>query len=227
MAEFVVEFGKDGGPVPSDGRLDAPAFHRNHAAIWSVLAPLLAERTGDVLEIGSGTGQHVTAFARQAPQITWWPSDVNAAHLASIAAWREHSGLANVRPPQRIDAAAANWPQEAQAAGMPASLLALICNNVVHIAPWAVAEGVMAGASELLAPDGRLFLYGPFMREGRHTAESNVAFDASLRARDPAWGVRDTAALAQAAAAVGLLHAGVVEMPANNLILMFERAPGT
>ena len=101
MAEYVVEFGKDGRPVEPDGRLDAAAFHRNHQPIWAVLAKFLTGKSGDVLEAGSGTGQHVVHFARQTPDITWWPSDLNEAHLKSIAAWRAHSGLPNIRPPQR------------------------------------------------------------------------------------------------------------------------------
>ena len=103
MAEYVVEFGKEGRPVEPDGRLDATAFHRNHEPIWSVLQRYLAAETGDVVEAGSGTGQHVVYFARHTPDIVWWPSDLNEQHLKSIAAWRGHSGLGNVRPPQRID----------------------------------------------------------------------------------------------------------------------------
>ena len=109
MAEYVVEFGKDGRPVEPDGRLDAPAFHRNHAPIWAVLEKFLAGKSGDVLEAGSGTGQHVVHFARHTPDITWWPSDLNEAHLKSIAAWRAHAGLANIRPPLRIDLSDPAW----------------------------------------------------------------------------------------------------------------------
>ena len=103
MAEHVVEFGKDGRPVEPDGRLDAPAFHRNHRPIWAVLQPYLAGKSGDVIEAGSGTGQHVVDFARRTPEITWWPSDLNEQHLKSIDAWRAHAGLSNIRPPLRID----------------------------------------------------------------------------------------------------------------------------
>src|ERR1700760_4396273 len=109
MAEYVVEFGKDGRPVEPDGRLDAAAFHRNHAPIWAVLQPFLAGGTGDVLEAGSGTGQHVVYFARHSLNITWWPSDKNEAHLKSIAAGRAQAGLANTRPPQRIDLSDSAW----------------------------------------------------------------------------------------------------------------------
>src|SRR5947209_20225982 len=103
MPEYVVEFGKDGGSRVADGRLDAPAFHRNHEPIWAALEKFLEGQSGDVLEAGSGTGQHVVDFARRTPAITWWPSDLNAAHLISIAGWRAHAQLANVRPPLRID----------------------------------------------------------------------------------------------------------------------------
>ncbi len=107
MAEFVVEFGKKG--AAPNGGLDAPAFHRNHEAIWSAIGPFLSAQTGDVLELGSGTGQHVTTFAARTPQLTWWPSDIYPSHLASIEAWRRHTGLTNVRAPQRIDLTDPAW----------------------------------------------------------------------------------------------------------------------
>jgi SAM-dependent methyltransferase len=219
MAEYVVEFGKDGQPVESDGRLDAAAFHRNHAPIWAVLEPFLAARTGDVLEAGSGTGQHVVHFARHSPGITWWPSDLNDAHLKSIAAWRAHAGLPNIQPPRRIDLADPAWDT---ASGLP-RLLAVFCANVIHIAPWQVAEGLFAGAGRALRDDGRLFLYGPFKRDGKHTAVSNAVFDTSLRDNNPEWGVRDIADLEKLAAANGLRLAETFAMPANNMILMFVR----
>ena len=221
MPEYVVEFGGDGRA--EDGRLDAAAFHRNHAPIWAVLAPFLAGQTGDALEAGSGTGQHVVYFARQNPGITWWPSDLSEAHLQSIAAWRAHAGLPNIRPPLRINLADPAWPVEMARNGLP-NLLALFCANVIHIAPWRVAEGLFAGAGRTLRDDGRLFLYGPFKRDGRHTAQSNAAFDASLRAGNPDWGVRDIADLEKLAATNGLRLAETFEMPANNMILMFVRS---
>jgi SAM-dependent methyltransferase len=222
MAEYVVEFGK-GGRLGADGRLDAAAFHRNHAPIWAVLQPFLAGQTGDVLEAGSGTGQHVVHFARHSPGITWWPSDLNEAHLKSIAAWRAHVGLPNLRPPLRIDLADPTWDAAmASAEGLP-QLLALFCANVIHIAPWHVAEGLFAGAGRILRDDGRLFLYGPFKRNGEHTAVSNAAFDTSLRQNNPEWGVRDIVDLEKLAAANGLRLAETFEMPANNMILMFAR----
>ena len=207
----------------SDGRLDAPAFHRNHEAIWSVLAHFLHGRSGDVLELGSGTGQHVVAFAGRAPDIVWWPSDNDVRYLASIAAWGGHAKLSNLRPPARVDLSDPDWQLDLGGLAPPARFLAVLCANVIHIAPWRVAQGLFAGAGRLLQPDGRLFLYGPFMRDGAHTAPSNAAFDASLRAQDPAWGVRDLAAVSALADLNGLVLSKIVEMPANNLTLVFAR----
>jgi SAM-dependent methyltransferase len=225
MAEYVVEFGKDGRPVPSDGRLDAPAFHRNHQAIWSVLQKFLAGKAGDVIEAGSGTGQHVVEFARQTPDLTWWPSDLNEQHLKSISAWIAHAGLENIRLPLRIDLSDPAWCAAMHDGNGPGKLLAVFCANVIHIAPWRVAEGLFAGTGRYLREDGRLFLYGPFKRGGQHTAESNAAFDESLRQGNPEWGVRDIEALERLAAGAGLALIEIAEMPANNLILVFERKP--
>jgi len=227
MAEYVVEFGKVGKPPEPDGRLDAPAFHRNHTAIWAVLCPYLEAASGNVLEIGSGTGQHVVAFAEKTPKLTWWPSDPNDKHLASIDAWRRHRGLANVRPPLRLDLSgldqAASDRRSDQPDGLPHSFRAIVCINVLHIAPWSVTEGLLRCASSSLEEDGQLFVYGPFMRDGRHTAPSNAAFDASLRRENTAWGVRDTAAIDAQAQRLGLRLAEVVEMPANNFVLIVKR----
>jgi SAM-dependent methyltransferase len=220
MPEFTVEFGTN-GPPPDDGRLDAAAFHRNHAAISSVLENLLESHTGNVLEIGSGTGQHAVAFAGQWPAVTWWPTDLNDNHLRSIAAWRMHARLDNVKPPVRLDASANDW--RLAALGLPSSFIAIFCANVIHISPWAVAEGLFTGAARHLAADGRLFLYGPFKRDGQHNAPSNAAFDESLRRQNPEWGVRDIAELRALAAASKLRLAQISEMPSNNAILTFER----
>ena len=223
MAEFVVGFGKDGRPVEADGRLDAAAFHRNHEPIWAVLEKFLARKSGDVVEAGSGTGQHVVHFATRTPDITWWPSDLNERHLKSIEAWRTHAGLPNIRPPLQIDLTDPAWCPEMHDGSGPAELLAVFCANVVHIAPWRVAEGLFAGAARYLRSDGRLFLYGPFKREGKHTALSNAVFDTSLREQDAEWGVRDIADLEKLAEAGGLALIESVQMPANNLILAFGR----
>jgi SAM-dependent methyltransferase len=219
----IAEFGRGGTRAPdADGRLDAPAFHRNHAPIGAVLSRVLQDRSGDVLEIGSGTGQHAVAFAQQLPDVAWWPTDHLGSHLRSIAAWRADAGLGNLRPPVQLDASAADWRLAER--GLPSRLVALFCANVVHIAPWAVAEGLFAGAARHLAADGRLLLYGPFKRDGVHNSPGNAAFDAGLRRDNPQWGVRDTADLKKLAAANGLRLAELVEMPANNAILVFERS---
>jgi SAM-dependent methyltransferase len=225
VAEFVVEFGKDGRPVEPDGRLDAAAFHRNHGPIWAVLQTFLAGKSGDVLEAGSGTGQHVVHFATHAPEITWWPSDYNERHLASIAAWLKHSALPNIRPAMRIDLSDAAWCPAMQDGSGPGELLAVFCANVIHIAPWRVAEGLFVGAAKYLRPDGRLFLYGPFKRDGKHTALSNAVFDTSLRERDPEWGIRDIGDIRSLAEGFGLALVETVQMPANNMILTFARSP--
>src|SRR3954453_14740623 len=224
VPDYVVEFGKDGRPVEPDRRLDAPAFHRNHQPIWAVLEKFLDGKSGDVLEAGSGTGQHVVDFARRSPEITWWPSDLSDAHLKSIAAWRAHAQLPNVRAPLRIDLSDPAWCPEMRDGSGPGPLLAVFCANVIHIAPWRVAEGLFAGAGKYLSADGRLFLYGPFKRDGRHTALSNAVFDTSLRERDAEWGIRDIGDIRPLAAGVGLALVETVEMPANNLILVFARS---
>lgn len=225
MSKFVVEYGKDTAPPEADGRLDGPAFHRNHDAIWSALSPIVGHENGDVLELGSGTGQHAAEFARRSPNLIWWPSDIADAHLASIAAWQTHSGLANLRPPQRIDLTDPDWIWKGEN-GSSGPLTAMMCNNVLHIAPWTVTENLIAGAGRLLREGGHLFIYGPFKRGGRHTTASNADFDASLRERNPEWGVRDIDDLAALGKDAGLTLADTVAMPANNFVLVFARAVG-
>lgn len=222
MVRFVVEYGKDSEPPSPDGRLDAPTFHRNHEPIWSALAGFLENQTGDVLELGSGTGQHAVAFARRSPGLAWWPSDIYPSHLNSIAAWQRYEPLANLRPPQRIDLRDANWNWQGDE-GANRLLTAIIAINVLHISPWHVSQNLLSGAGRLLRMDGRLFLYGPFMREGKHTASSNADFDDSLRTNNPEWGVRDVSDLCVLADKAGLSLTGITEMPANNLVLAFGR----
>lgn len=218
MASF---FNPQSGP---DGRLDAAAFHRNHEPIWNVIEPYLRGLTGDVLEAGSGTGQHIVEFARKAPHLAWWPSDPSEAHLRSIAAWADGAKLPNLRPARKIDLSDPDWQWGDAARARPHALSAIFCANVIHIAPWTVAEGLFAGAGRHLKTGGLLFLYGPFKRDGQHTAPSNEAFDASLRASDPRWGVRDMADVATLATRQGLRRIDCVAMPANNFTLIFQRA---
>lgn len=218
MPRFVVDFGSVGKPPGPDGRLDGPAFHRNHDAIWQAISEFIGAQTGDVLEVGSGTGQHVTEFARRAPQLTWWPSDILESHLTSIAAWGAAAELANLRSPQRIDLTDADWTWHGSG-----ELTAILCINILHISPWRVSQNLMRGAGRQLRDGGRLFVYGPFKRDGTHTAPSNAAFDASLRAENPDWGVRDVRELDTLAQAAGLTSAEVTPMPANNLVLAFAR----
>jgi SAM-dependent methyltransferase len=210
----------------ADGRLDAPAFHRNHQPIWSVLAPYLQARTGDVLELGSGSGQHIVEFARQSPHIIWWPSDYSEENLKSIAAWRLLADLPNLRAPARIDLAQPDWKWQRHDSKVPDRFTAIFCANVIHIAPWRVAEGLFRGVARHLAPDGRIFLYGPFMKDGEHNAPSNAAFDADLRARNAEWGVRDISDLRGLADESGMILKEEISMPANNRILTFEHSRG-
>ena len=214
---------------PPDARLYAPSAQRNRAPILAVLERVLPP-TGTVLEVASGTGEHAVCFApRMAPRI-WQPSDLDPAHRASIAAWAAAEPSANLRPPLALDAGAARWPVEDPAADAPApdasAITAIVNINMIHIAPWAACLGVLAGAGRILAAGGVLYFYGPFKIDGRHTAPSNADFDASLQARDPAWGVRDLGAVAAAAEAAGLALADTVPMPANNVSVIFRRAAG-
>lgn len=202
---------EDGG---SDDKRHAPATLRNREAIAAVLAEWLPD-TGTVLEVASGSGEHVVHFAAAFPALHWQPSDPDPAALASIAAWSADAGLANIGVPLELDAAAGDWPIDRAGA--------MLCINMVHISPWAATLGLLAGAARLLAPGAPLILYGPYVEQDVPTAESNVAFDASLRARDPAWGLRDLDTVKAAAAAAGLTFAERRAMPANNLMLLFRR----
>ena len=192
-------------------RLYAPATLRNREPILHALRPRLPPR-GLVLEVASGTGEHAAYLAAALPHLAFQPTDPDPAHRASIAAWT--SDLPNVHPPLALDASAPDWPiRRAEA---------VLCINMVHIAPWAATEGLVRGATRLLPAGGVLCLYGAFKRDGRHTAPSNAAFDADLRARDPAWGVRDLGDVARLAGAAGFGAAEVVPMPANNLLVVFR-----
>lgn len=201
----------------------SPVFERNGPVITAHLLDFLSASHGDVLEIGSGTGQHIAAFAAALPELTWWPTEADPRRLSSIEAWRRHAGLANLRPAAALDAAGTPWRPEPAGPPLDQGLAAVISVNVVHISPWAVAEGIFTGAGTHLAAGGYLVLYGPFLRTGTATAPSNAAFDAQLRAQNPAWGLRQTAALDALAGEHGLAPAHVTEVPANNLILAFRK----
>jgi len=204
--------------MPDDARQYAPAAVRNLQPILGVLSRHLPE-TGTILEIGSGTGQHVVAFAAAHPGLSWRPSEPDPVLRASTAAWVADAGLANVGAPLDLDVMAENWER-----ALDRSLAGIVCINLLHIAPWAACEGLMAGAGALLEPGAPLYLYGAFRRGGAHTAPSNAAFDRALRAYDPAWGVRDLEAVAACAAGHGLELVDVVPMPANNLSVLLRRA---
>ncbi|HEY8155585.1 MAG TPA: DUF938 domain-containing protein [Myxococcota bacterium] len=202
-----------------DARLFASATQRNREPILGVLRRVLPSR-GEVLEIASGTGEHAAWLAAQLPGLVFQPSDPSPAHRASIAAWIASAGLANLRAPLALDVTSADWEQ---GAGIPRDLAAILCINLIHIAPWAAALGLLRGAGAALAAGRPLYLYGPYRRGGEHTAPSNAAFDRSLRGQDPEWGVRDLEAVMEAAEGAGFALEEIVEMPANNLSVILRR----
>lgn len=200
----------------TDARRFAPATERNRGPILEVLRGRLPAE-GLVLEIASGTGEHVVHFAAALPQLAFQPSDPDPDNRASIVAWIGHSGVANVRAPIDLDAAAPRWTIDPRPA-------AILCINMVHISPWTATLGLMRNAGVALPSGGTLYLYGAFKRGGVHTAPSNVAFDEGLRARNPEWGVRDLEAVIEVAATAGLVLADTIEMPANNLSIVLRRS---
>ncbi len=198
----------------TDRRLEYPATARNRDAILAVLRGVLPA-SGLALEIASGSGEHVVHFARAFPDLTFQPSDPEDAALQSIAAWTEGSGLVNIRPPVKLDATFDPWPVTAADA--------ILCINMIHIAPWRASEGLFHGAAKLLPAGAPLYLYGPYRRADVVTAPSNEAFDESLKARNPEWGLRDLEAVAELARDEGFSRPEVTEMPANNLSVVFRR----
>lgn len=194
-------------------RHHAPATRRNRDPILAVLRQVLPPR-GTVLEIASGTGEHAVYFARQFPALSWQPSD--AGSLESIGAWRDWADLPNVLQPLSLDVTEHGWPlQRADA---------VFCANMLHISPWATCQGLFSGASRLLPAQAPLVIYGPFLRDGVPTAPSNRAFNADLRARDPAWGIRALGEVEAVGSDCGFSLSRVAEMPANNLILVFSKS---
>ena len=195
-------------------RLFSPSAERNKASISEVLSRMLPER-GIVLEVGSGTGQHVVQFARAMPNLIWQPSERDADCLRSIRAWLSVEALSNVRPPLHLDVDALPWPVDSAAA--------VVCINMLHIAPWSTAEALFFGGKSLLSGGSVLCLYGPFKREGRHTSQSNKDFDALIRHQDPEWGVRDLDEVSGLAVESGFVLLQTHEMPSNNLTIVFRK----
>ena len=206
----------DPQPVPSGG-LHAAATERNREPILDVLRRVLPP-AGQVLEIASGTGQHVVFFARALPALHWQPSDPSPPHRDSIRAWTAAFAVGNVADPLALDVESWPWPI--------ARADAILSVNMIHIAPWSAAVALFQGAARVLPAGGVLFVYGPFKRGGVHTAESNQRFDERLRGEDARWGVRDLEDVQAAAAASGFDAPEIVAMPANNLSLVFRRGAG-
>ena len=202
------------GAEGPDPRLYAPATQRNRVPLLETLSRVLSG-SGTVLEIASGTGEHAVWFAQQLRPLVWQPSDPDPHMRQSIAGHAALAQCPSLREPLDLDVTAPVWPLERAAA--------VVCINMIHIAPWAATEGLMGGAGRVLRAGGVLFLYGPFRRDGEHTAPSNASFDASLRAQNPAWGVRDLEAVTEEAARHELAVQELVEMPANNLSLVLRK----
>ena len=201
-------------PGPKSWPLSAPAAERNKGAILEVLERVLPER-GLVLEIASGTGQHVAHFARALPHLSWQPSDPDPRARTSISAWIAQTELPNILQPLDLDVRREPWPVS--------HCDAIVCINMVHISPWTATQALFDGAARILADAGVVYLYGPYSVAGQHTAPSNAAFDASLRAQDPEWGVRDLNSVVDLARQRALELAESVRMPANNLSLVFRK----
>lgn len=200
---------------PSDERLFAPATERNREPILAVLRELLPT-SGLVLEIASGTGEHISYFApRLSPNLRWQPSDFETYKLSSIAAWCRLLGTTNVQPPLQIDVTTEDWGLD--------RVDAILATNLIHIAPWAACCGLLAGAGRLLPVGGILYLYGPFKREEKHTSPSNEAFDQMLISENPAWGIRDLEIVIAEAKQHSLVFEKLIPMPANNFSVIFRR----
>ena len=199
----------------TDDRRSAPHVARNAEPIADVLKDVLPAR-GRVLEVASGSGEHILHFARAFPKLLWQPSDPEPAALRSIEAWRAEAGLFNLLPAVSLDARAADWavPQAD----------AILCINMIHISPWAATAGLMRGAGRLLAAGAPLYLYGAYRQAGVATAPSNEAFDESLRGRNPEWGLRDLDAVVAEAEEHGFALESITPMPANNLSVVLRKA---
>jgi hypothetical protein len=203
---------------PPDLRRYAPATERNREPILEILRQVLPS-TGTVLEISSGTGEHATFFAPKLAPLFWLPSDPNPDARASITAWQQYEPCNRIHPPIDLDASSSNWSIDPNY--LP--ITAIVNINMIHIAPRSAYFGLIAGASRLLPPNGKLYLYGPFKREGVHTAPSNAAFDTSLRAQNPDWGIRDLEETTGLATSANLALEKIYPMPANNFSVVFKR----
>ena len=201
----------------------SPAAERNQGPILAQLLALLPP-TGTALEIASGTGQHAAHFAAALPDWTWQPTDLHDTHFGSITGWAAQAGARNVQAPRRLDVLHDRWPSEGPAFGT-ASFDLVYCANMLHIAPWACCAGLMQGAARHLAAGGHLVTYGPYLEDSEPTAPGNLAFDASLRAQNPAWGIRRLEDVVAVAATAGLQLAARHALPANNLLLVWAGAP--
>ncbi|NVJ98940.1 MAG: DUF938 domain-containing protein [Alphaproteobacteria bacterium] len=208
----------DPGQIGDSDRRHAPATARNRDPILALLKEHLPTE-GSLLEVASGTGEHAAYFAPNFPGLDWQPTDIDESHLKSIAAWRAEAQSPNLLAPLRFNVLEDHWhfPHLAK------PLRAVMAANLIHISPFAVTEALIAGAGQIMAQDGTLFLYGPYKRDGKHTAPSNEAFDASLKSRDPAWGVRDMEEVVSLAATAGFGEPEVIAMPANNFSLIFKK----
>ncbi|MEZ5650530.1 MAG: DUF938 domain-containing protein [Burkholderiaceae bacterium] len=204
----------DDAPEPDHTRLHSPAVARNREAILQVLRDRLPARA-EVLEIASGSGEHAFHFTARWPALRWQPSDPDPRARASIAAWRASSGHDRIAAPLDLDVSVTPWPARG-------AFDAIVCCNMIHISPWGSTLALLAGAAGHLRPEGMLLLYGPFFVDGRPTAASNLAFDADLRARNPAWGIRRLADVAAQAADAGFGEPDVIDMPANNCCVVFR-----
>lgn len=219
-----------------DDRQYAPATQRNRHAILEVLQQYLPQ-PGVILEIASGTGEHACFFAEKLPHCQWVPSDTNELAIRSIEAWGREAKISNLYAPLLLDVTQSRWPIEpnipleplsSQSASHPMNtseqtqIQGIVNINMIHISPWAACEGLFAGASRVLTEEGVMYVYGPFIIDGRHTAPSNEAFDRSLRSRNPQWGVRDLEAVTAVAQENGFCRQAVLEMPANNLSVIFR-----
>lgn len=203
------------GGEPPPGARASPSTARNREPILNVLRTCLPA-SGEVLEIAAGAGEHAVYNAAALPHLLWRPTDPDPEALASIAAWRDHAGLPNLAPPVRLDASNPDaWPVERADA--------VVNINMIHISPWSATEGLMRGAGRLLPSGGVLFLYGPYIQSDVETAPSNLDFDASLKARNPAWGLRRLDDVAGLAEAQRLRLAERIAMPANNLSIVFRK----